>query len=197
MIQRNPATCEVVAKGERDQEQQPNYPSERSKMQKAAAAFDVHEEECNQDRLAYGDRKRKDEIDARNRADSMVYQVEKMLKDHRDKISDDDARQVESALESTRKVMADGSVEGLAEIVQRLQRVQIENLPYEQILSRFDRPNSVFFLDPPYWGPKLYRYNFGPHDLLPVRPFGATHRSGGRLSCRRQVTNWSFPAGCQ
>ena len=34
------------------------------------------------------DRKRKDEIDARNRADSMVYQVEKMLKDHRDKISD-------------------------------------------------------------------------------------------------------------
>src|SRR5437870_6992323 len=62
MIQRNPATCEVVAKGERDQEQQPNYPSERSKMQKAAAAFDVHEEECNQDRLAYGDRKRKDEI---------------------------------------------------------------------------------------------------------------------------------------
>ena len=39
--------------------------------------------------------KRKDEIDARNRADSMVYQVEKMLKDHRDKISDADAKQVE------------------------------------------------------------------------------------------------------
>src|SRR5262245_915927 len=34
------------------------------------------------------DKKRKDEIDARNRADSMVYQVEKMLKDHRDKISE-------------------------------------------------------------------------------------------------------------
>ena len=33
------------------------------------------------------DKKRKDEIDARNRADSMVYQVEKMLKDHRDKIN--------------------------------------------------------------------------------------------------------------
>ena len=38
------------------------------------------------------DHKRKDEIDARNRADSMVYQVEKMLKDHRDKISDEDAK---------------------------------------------------------------------------------------------------------
>jgi molecular chaperone DnaK len=54
------------------------------------------------------DRKRKDEIDARNRADSMVYQVEKMLKDHRDKISDADAKQVEEALESTRKVMNEG-----------------------------------------------------------------------------------------
>src|SRR5208337_519636 len=42
---------------------------------------------------AADDRKRKDEIDARNRADSMVYQVEKMLKEHRDKISDADAKQ--------------------------------------------------------------------------------------------------------
>src|SRR5437899_7808353 len=32
------------------------------------------------------DKRRKDEIDARNRGDSMVYQVEKMLKEHRDKI---------------------------------------------------------------------------------------------------------------
>ena len=33
------------------------------------------------------DRKKKDEIEARNRADAMVYNVEKMLKEHRDKIS--------------------------------------------------------------------------------------------------------------
>src|SRR5246500_4659530 len=49
------------------------------------------------------DQKRKNEIDARNRADSMVYQVEKMLKDHRDKIGDADAKNVEAALESARK----------------------------------------------------------------------------------------------
>src|ERR1700680_3054690 len=57
------------------------------------------------------DSRRKDEIDARNRADSMVYQIEKMLKDHRDKIGDEDAKQVEGALEATRKAMAGGSVE--------------------------------------------------------------------------------------
>ncbi len=69
---------------------------------------------------AADDRKRKDEIDARNRADSMVYQVEKMLKDHRDKISDDDAKQVEAALDSTRKIMADGSVEDINKAVDSL-----------------------------------------------------------------------------
>jgi molecular chaperone DnaK len=66
------------------------------------------------------DRNRKDEIDARNRADSMVYQVEKMLKDHRDKISDDDAKSVEAALDSTRKTMAGGSVEEINKSVDTL-----------------------------------------------------------------------------
>jgi molecular chaperone DnaK len=69
---------------------------------------------------AADDRKRKDEIEARNRADSMVYQVEKMLKDHRDKISDADAAQVESALEATRKAMADGKVEDIHRAVDNL-----------------------------------------------------------------------------
>jgi len=66
------------------------------------------------------DRKRKDEIDARNRADSMVYQVEKMLKDHRDKISSEDAANVETALEATRKAMSGGSVEDINKAVDNL-----------------------------------------------------------------------------
>jgi len=66
------------------------------------------------------DKKRRDEIDARNRADSMVYQVEKMLKDHRDKISDADAKNVEGALEATRKVMGSGGVEELNKAVDTL-----------------------------------------------------------------------------
>jgi molecular chaperone DnaK len=66
------------------------------------------------------DSKRKDEIDARNRADSMVYQVEKMLKDHRDKISDEDAKNVEGALEATRKAMSGGSVEEISKATDTL-----------------------------------------------------------------------------
>ena len=32
------------------------------------------------------DRKKKEEIESRNRADAMVYNIEKMLKEHRDKV---------------------------------------------------------------------------------------------------------------
>ena len=43
-----------------------------------------------------------------------------------------------------------GSVDGLPEIVQRLQRVQIENAPALEIIERYDTENTLFYLDPPY-----------------------------------------------
>lgn len=43
-----------------------------------------------------------------------------------------------------------GSVEGLSEIAQRLQRVQIENAPAIEVIQRYDTPDTVFYLDPPY-----------------------------------------------
>jgi len=48
---------------------------------------------------------------------------------------------------------------------QRLERVQIECLPYEEIFKRFDRPATLFYLDPPYFGRKLYHYNFEASDF--------------------------------
>lgn len=43
-----------------------------------------------------------------------------------------------------------GSVEGLAEIAQRLLRVQIENAPALEVIERFDSPETLFYCDPPY-----------------------------------------------
>ena len=43
-----------------------------------------------------------------------------------------------------------GSVEGLAEIAQRLQRVQIENAPAIEVIQRYDTAQTVFYVDPPY-----------------------------------------------
>jgi DNA adenine methylase len=47
----------------------------------------------------------------------------------------------------------------------RLARVQIESLPYQDILQRYDRPTTLFYLDPPYFGRKLYRVNFSESDF--------------------------------
>jgi len=43
--------------------------------------------------------------------------------------------------------------------------VQIESLPYEKILEKYDRPTTLFYLDPPYWERVLYKFNFGESDF--------------------------------
>jgi DNA adenine methylase len=43
-----------------------------------------------------------------------------------------------------------GSVEGLAEIAQRLLRVQIENAPAKEVINRYDSDETLFYCDPPY-----------------------------------------------
>jgi molecular chaperone DnaK len=59
------------------------------------------------------DRRKRDEIDARNKADAMIYNVEKMLKDHRDKIGEEEATKVEASIKELRDVMVSGTVEAI------------------------------------------------------------------------------------
>jgi DNA adenine methylase len=40
----------------------------------------------------------------------------------------------------------------LAEIHERLAGVVIEQLPFADFIRRYDRPGTLFYLDPPYWG---------------------------------------------
>ena len=47
----------------------------------------------------------------------------------------------------------------------RLARVQLECLPYEEVLMKYDRPTTLHFLDPPYWDRKLYKFNFAEDDF--------------------------------
>lgn len=35
---------------------------------------------------------------------------------------------------------------------ERLCVVAIKCLPYDQLIRRYDRPHTLFYLDPPYWG---------------------------------------------
>lgn len=40
----------------------------------------------------------------------------------------------------------------LEEIHERMAGVVIENLPWQKLIARYDRPGTLFYLDPPYWG---------------------------------------------
>ena len=51
----------------------------------------------------------------------MVYNIEKMLKEHRDKVSDDDAKAVEDALEETKKAMQEGGIDEINKATSKLE----------------------------------------------------------------------------
>lgn len=43
-----------------------------------------------------------------------------------------------------------GAIEGLPPIIDRLMRVQIDNAPALKVVRRYDTPETLFYLDPPY-----------------------------------------------
>ena len=66
------------------------------------------------------DLRKREEIEARNQADNLVYNTEKILTENRDKISDDDAKAVEDALADTKKAMEGDDVEAISKAVENL-----------------------------------------------------------------------------
>jgi molecular chaperone DnaK len=66
------------------------------------------------------DRKQRDTIEAKNRADAMVYNVEKTLKEHRSKISDAEVKDIEAAIEDTKKAIADNDPDRINSAVDKL-----------------------------------------------------------------------------
>jgi molecular chaperone DnaK len=69
---------------------------------------------------AADDRKQKDTIEARNRADAMVYNVEKTLKEHRSKIGEAEAKEIEDSIAETKKAMAENEPDRINSAVDRL-----------------------------------------------------------------------------
>lgn len=64
----------------------------------------------------------------------------------------------------------DGVGEALEMVRRRLNRVVVENLPYERCLANYDSPETVFFLDPPYVGPSTGAYEgWGQKEMTELR----------------------------
>lgn len=51
--------------------------------------------------------------------------------------------------------------EDLSQAHLRLSRTAIEHLPWDECVRRYDRPHTLFYCDPPYWGTEGYGVGFG------------------------------------
>jgi molecular chaperone DnaK len=68
------------------------------------------------------DKSKRDEVEARNRADTLIYATEKALLDNRDKLPADEAASVTAALEQAKKAVEAGGKEKIEEAIQELSR---------------------------------------------------------------------------
>jgi molecular chaperone DnaK len=59
------------------------------------------------------DKKKKEEVEAKNKADNLVYSTEKLLEENKDKIPPDEASQVQSAVDDLKKAVTEGGTEGI------------------------------------------------------------------------------------
>ena len=80
------------------------------------ASSNLTEEEINQrvkeaEQYAEDDKRRKEEVETLNRADSFQYEMEKQLKDNGEKLSAEDRATVQSEIDSFKKVREGGNVE--------------------------------------------------------------------------------------
>jgi len=63
---------------------------------------------------ADADKELKEQIEAKNRADALVYSTEKSLKEHGDKVDEDTRKSIEEALEGLKKAIEGGNAEAIA-----------------------------------------------------------------------------------
>ncbi len=73
------------------------------------ASTNLSEEEINQrvkeaEQFAEQDKKRREEVETLNRADSLIYETEKTLRDNGDKLSDEDKNTVQNEIDAFKKI---------------------------------------------------------------------------------------------
>jgi molecular chaperone DnaK len=98
---------------------------------------------------AEDDRKKKEEIEVRNRADAMIYNTEKLLKENREKLPEAEAKNIESAIEECKKAVESGNrtdieakLDQLTRASHKLAEVLYKNAPGQQAGGSEDQPQT-------------------------------------------------------
>ena len=91
------------------------------------------------------DKKRKEEIEVKNNAESLVYNSQKTLDDLGDKISGEEKAKVETEIENTKKALETNNVETIKEATDKLTKVfyEISEKLYSQANANGANPNAA------------------------------------------------------
>ncbi len=84
------------------------------------------------------DKKRREVIDAKNQADQMVYNLEKLLRENKDKIPDAEAKNVQSEIENTKKAIESDDAEQIKKAMEALSQSshKLSEIMYQQASQR-------------------------------------------------------------
>ena len=101
----------------------------KDEIQKMSKDAEAHSEE---------DRKYREEVEAKNKADGLVYATEKTLKENRDKISEADAKSIETAIEECRRAISEGGAERINRAIDQLNTAshKLADVLYKQAASQ-------------------------------------------------------------
>ena len=83
---------------------------------------DIEKAVKDAEQYAAEDKKRREEVDAVNAADQMVYTTEKMLTDMGDKLSDDEKKDIQAGIDELKKQVADKNMDGMKQAQEELQK---------------------------------------------------------------------------
>jgi molecular chaperone DnaK len=105
------------------------------------SSSDVDRMRREADSHAEEDRKRRELIDARNQADQMIYQMEKLLRDSKDKITDADKAPIQSAIERVKQVASKDDVNAIRQAIEELQ--QASHAMAQHLYSQHQGPGGA------------------------------------------------------
>ena len=90
------------------------------------------------------DKERREKIDRKNQADSLVYQADKQLKELEDKVSTDDKSKAEDLIKQLQEAIAEDNDDNIKSLTEELQQLlySIGTSVYQQSESNTDTPDS-------------------------------------------------------
>ncbi|ADB95930.1 molecular chaperone DnaK [Candidatus Atelocyanobacterium thalassae] len=90
------------------------------------------------------DKERREKIDRKNQADSLVYQADKQLKELEDKVSTDDKSKAEDLIKQLKEAIAEDNDDNIKSLTEELQQLlySIGTSVYQQSESNTDTPDS-------------------------------------------------------